>query len=118
MTDSRTLATVEAEIKAAHAKRREVDATILSLRAERDAIKLAESGLLGHVVSYRRTSWRDRTGTEIKFLVEGVGRWGGSELSGRIVRKDGTLGTRETTAARAILTDCGLAEPSLKESSK
>lgn len=102
----RTLEEIEADIKVAQDR-------LFALREEKRTMQIAATGLHGHVVSYRRTTWRNRAGTEVRFLVEGTSRWGGgNKLRGRMFRKDGSLGVKEAEAYTTALTDHGVYEAS------
>lgn len=105
---SRTLEEIEAEIKTAHATVSALNLRLAELRKEKADVTVANSGLLGHIVSYTKSSWRNRDGAEVRFLVEGVSRWGGPSLRGRMIKKDGSLGVKEIEASASTLIDHGL----------
>lgn len=106
----RSIEEIEADIKATTDNLRAINIRLAELRTERADVTVANSGLLGHAVSYHRYSFRKRPDDEIRFLVEGVSRWGGAGLRGRVIKKDGRLGVREVEASASVLTDHGVYE--------
>jgi hypothetical protein len=103
----RLKAQVEAAREALHAAQASLNAATQEYRAA----QLEATCLAGHLVEYERQSWRQKEPETIRFVVETLGRWSLSErVGGRIVKKDGTLGTRQVDASIAELKDLGVFE--------
>ena len=94
------------QLDAATSKVTEAQKSLNEAKARLNEARLNETGLRGHKVSYHATSWRDRVGTEVFFVVESLSRWG-HDLEGRMVKKDGTLGSVKKQAYPTSLTDHG-----------
>lgn len=69
-----------------------------------EAALLADTGLAGHVVS-GSLHGGSRTAS---ILVKGMGGWRYDELSGPVIKKDGTPGERNASVKLAGVTDLGL----------
>ncbi|MBO6901406.1 MAG: hypothetical protein JJ864_08670 [Rhizobiaceae bacterium] len=99
----------KAEYKAAEAAlieaRSELD---VARRAYHDAI-LDATGLRGHVVEHTETRGfgsRQKIVTR-RFVVRWLGSWSDEYLRGPIVKKDGTIGERESQCRIENAKDCG-----------
>lgn len=97
---------LERQLTAAESRYRDAGKAVQEARTRLMAARVTASGLEGHVVSYVQRSWRNREGTEVRFVVKAVNQWG-SDFEGPIVKKDGSLGERIARHPREGLTDHG-----------
>jgi hypothetical protein len=82
---------------------------VISTREAYHEAALNATGLRGHLVESERRTWK-KTDTQ-RFVVEHIGRWSDAAVAGRVVKKDGKLGTREIEASLTGLKDLGVYEP-------
>lgn len=81
-------------------------AKVHEARSAYRAAVLATTGLSGHLVEYEKRTWRKSE--TLRFVVDRVTGWDDDNLAGRLLKKDGSLGTREVQAPREKVKDLGL----------
>ena len=97
---------LQRQLTSAEGAYREAGHRVDEARNRLKSARLDETGLRGHKVSYRQTSWKNREGTEVFFVVQEMARFGQS-VSGPVIKKDGTLGQVKKEAHPTSLTDHG-----------
>lgn len=101
---------LERQLVAARGRATEASQAVTRAEAALRSARVDSTGLVGHKVSFKRVTYKDRTGTDQFFLVEKMSRWGRDVVEGRTIRKDGSLGTSTKSANVKDLVDHGLYE--------